>query len=69
MGNLILVNGEEEFLMERVVADEIEASLVGDVSHFHLPDDLEEYLYSRQVSLMNGASRAFVLWEIGRAHV
>ncbi len=64
MGNLILVNGEEEFLMERAVADEIEASLIGDVSHFHLPDDLEDYLYSRQVPLMNGGNRAYVLWDV-----
>ena len=64
MSSLILVNGEEDFLMERAVRDEVAVSLIGEVSEFRLPDGLEGFLYESQTPLLSGAPRAYVLWDV-----
>ncbi len=64
MPTLILVNGEERFLMERAVQDEISVSLSEDVTIYDFPDGLESYLYDSQIPLMSGASRAYVLLDV-----
>jgi DNA polymerase III delta subunit len=63
MSSLILISGEEDFLMERAARQEASASLASEISEYHAPDGLESYLYDSQVPLMSGASRAFIIWK------
>ncbi len=64
MSSLVLVNGEEDFLMERAARDEVSSSLIEEVNEYKLPSGLEEYLYDSQTPLFSGSSRAFILWEV-----
>jgi DNA polymerase III delta subunit len=64
MSALVLVNGDEDFLMERAVRDEISVSLSGSVQEFQVPDQLDEYLYESQAPVFGNAVRSFVLWGV-----
>lgn len=61
MPSLVLISGEEEFLVERAVRDEVSVSLAGEVCEYDMPDGIESYLYESQTPLMSGSARAFVL--------
>lgn len=63
MPALVLVNGEEDFLMERAARDEASASLAEDVFEYRLPGQLEAYAYDSQAPIEPGRSRAFILWD------
>lgn len=58
---LILINGEEDFLKERAARDEAEAVLA-DVSDYFLPEDLDRYLEESSMPPLFGGRRAFVVW-------
>ena len=62
MTTLILISGEEEFLMERAARDEAVHSLSSEVAEYRLPGQLEDFLLDSQTTLLSGGRRAFILW-------
>lgn len=65
MSTLVLLNGDEDFLIERAIRDECALSLVGSPSEFSLPKQLEAYLYASQLPLLVASGgRVFVLWDV-----
>ena len=64
MSSLILISGEEDFLMERAARQEAASSLASEVIEYTLPEGLESYSYDSQVPLMSGISRVFILWDV-----
>lgn len=63
MASLILIAGEEEFLMERAARDEARMSLASEILEFTFPKDEERYNYEIQTPLLEASSRAFIVWE------
>ena len=62
MASLILINGEEEFLIERTARDEAAASIAEETVEYNFPDDLESYLYDSQAPFNESQSRTFICW-------
>lgn len=62
MPDLVIINGEEDFLKEKAVKDELSTRLINDVSYFS-DKEIDLYLESINYPLMFGGSRAFVITE------
>lgn len=62
MPELVIVNGEEEFLKERAAEDEAQAHLSHEVLRFR-PDELPDYIEASQTVPVFGAPRAFILFD------
>lgn len=62
MATLILVSGEEEFLVERAARDEARMALAGEVCEYSLPGDLDRYLFESQARVIDESARAFIAW-------
>ena len=62
MSALILINGEEEFLMEQAAFDEAAASLAEFIQTYRNPEDLDSYLEESQMFTLSGEARAFIVW-------
>lgn len=58
MSELIIINGEEEFLKEKAVDDEISGRLIQDVSRY---DDIDQYIDDISTPSLFGAVKAFVI--------
>jgi DNA polymerase III delta subunit len=63
MPSLILINGEEEYLIERAVNEEVRSSLADEVLHFYAPSGVEEYLKESSCSIFGIGKRAYVIWD------
>lgn len=63
MPNLVIINGEEEFLKERSARDEAVASLPGYTIEHFLPDGMSSYVEESQMKTVDGRHRAFILWD------
>jgi DNA polymerase III delta subunit len=63
VAKLVLIYGEEEFLMERAARDEARLCVPDEILEFRLPDELDDYLAESQSPLIVGGRRAFILWE------
>lgn len=61
MSDLVIINGEEEFLKERAALDEARSSLVDHVYQYEYAD-LSKYDEEREMLTMFGSSRAFIIW-------
>jgi DNA polymerase III delta subunit len=61
LSDLVIINGEEEFLKERAALDEARSSLVDHVYQYEYAD-LDKYKEEREISTMFGSSRAFIIW-------
>lgn len=61
MFQLIIINGDEDFLKNRAALDCVSASLIESVSYFDLPDDLDRYLFESQTCSFDLRPRAYVL--------
>lgn len=59
MPELVIVNGEEEFLKDRAAEDEAEAHLSHQVLRF-CPEDLQDYIESSQTVPVFSVPRAFI---------
>jgi DNA polymerase III delta subunit len=62
---LILINGEEEFLMEQAASDEAAASLAESIQIYKDPENLSSYLEESQIIPISGEARAFIIWNPG----
>jgi len=62
MSILILVSGEEEFLIERAVQDEAHLSLCDEILHFHAPGGIDEYLQESSSTIFGSGKRVYILW-------
>ena len=62
MTTLVLISGEEEFLMERAAREEAVHSLASEASEYRLPGQLEDFLFESQAFPLSGGRRAFILW-------
>ncbi len=62
MTTVVLISGEEEFLMERAARDEASLSLASEVLEYRLPADLDQFTLDSQASFMAPCKRAFILW-------
>lgn len=63
MPELVLINGEEEFLKERAAMQEAAASLAQSVSRYSEPDGLSEYAEESQLVPLFGAPRVFIIFD------
>jgi DNA polymerase III delta subunit len=64
MSSLILISGEEDFLMERAAMQEASSSLSSEVNEYMMPGEIESYKVDSQIPLMSGKTRVFILWEV-----
>jgi len=62
MSSLILISGEEEFLVERAAREEAKSSLASEIFEYTIPDGLESYVRDSQSSYISDGSRTFILW-------
>ncbi len=62
MPNLIVISGEEEFLMERAARDEASLSLSEEVLEF-TSDELENYKIEAGSAVIGGQKRTFIIWD------
>ena len=61
MSDLIIINGDEEFLKERAALDEARSSLVDHVYQYEYKN-INQYEEEREILVMFGGSRAFIVW-------
>ena len=62
MSDIILISGEEEFLIERAVYDEISLSLADEVLQFHSPKQIDEYIQESSCSVIGNNKRIYIIW-------
>jgi DNA polymerase III delta subunit len=61
VSTLVLISGEEEFLMERAARDEAGSFLADEILEYG-GDDLDSFLLESQTSPIVRSRRAFILW-------
>jgi len=59
---LVLVSGEEEFLIEQSAREEARHSLADEVLEYRFPADADNYAEEARSPLMSGGKRAFIIW-------
>lgn len=64
MADLVLINGEEEFLKERKALEEASSRLSDSVIRYRMPDDLPLYAEEAQLVPFLGQARVFVLFDV-----
>lgn len=64
MPNLVLVSGDEEYLVERCALEEAQMSLPREVLQFYGKSGVEEYLAESGVPLLDEGRRSFILWDV-----
>ncbi len=62
MPNLIIISGEEDFLMERAARDEASLSLSEETLEFNA-DELDGYLVESSSAIIGGHKRSFIVWD------
>ena len=62
MNTLIIVNGDDDFLKERVALDEAAMALASSIQHFRLPQEADSYAEFLDVTPLDGAGLAIVIW-------
>lgn len=62
MSTLVLISGEEEFLVERAAREEAVLSLSSEVLEYDLPGHLDRFLFESQTFPLDPCKRAFILW-------
>jgi DNA polymerase III delta subunit len=67
VSSLVIINGEEEFLKERMARDYVVSSLSDEILDFHFPKDQSSYLEHSQSFFFEKAKRSFIVW--GSKHV
>lgn len=63
MSVLILINGEEEFLIERAVYDEAHLSLADEIIEFNYRDEIDSYLQESIAPLLGDGKRTYIIWD------
>lgn len=63
MNTLILVNGDDDFLKERIALDEVAMSLASEVRHFIFPRERDQYLEFIDIIPLLVAQRVVVVWD------
>ncbi len=61
MSQLIIINGDEDFLKNRAALDCVSASLIESVAYLNLPDNLDRYLFESQTCSFDLRPRVYVL--------
>lgn len=64
LSELVLINGEEEFLKERAALEEARSSLSASVFRYSEPDGLGPYLEEAQLTPLSGEGRVFLLFDV-----
>jgi DNA polymerase III delta subunit len=62
VAKLVLIYGEEEFLMERAAREEACLYIPDEIIEFDFSDELDKYIEESQAPLVIGGRRAFILW-------
>ena len=63
MSVLILINGEEDFLIERAARDEAQFSFADEILQFWAPKDIDKYIQESSCSVIGNSRRAFIIWD------
>ena len=63
VNTLIIVNGDDDFLKERIALDEIAMSLAPSVHHFRFPHERARYLEFLDVVPLSMAPRVIAVWD------
>lgn len=62
MSTLILVNGDDDFLKERVALDEAAMALTSNVTQFTFPEDMDRYLEFLDVRPISDVQIVTIIW-------
>jgi DNA polymerase III delta subunit len=62
VSKLIVIYGEENFLVERAAREEAALCIPDEIIEYHLPDDLDRYLDDSSIPVIGGGRRVFILW-------
>jgi DNA polymerase III delta subunit len=61
VSNLVIVTGEEEFLVERAAREEAALHVPDEIIEYELPDQLEQYLEDSQIVPIISGRRAYIV--------
>lgn len=64
MSTLVLISGEEEFLMERAAREEALLSFSSEIFEYDFPKNADKFLLESQTSSLNLNKRSFILWNV-----
>ena len=61
VSSLILISGEEEYLVDCAALQEAKSSLASEILGYNLPDELDSYIRESQSSIILGKPRTYIL--------